>query len=200
MKMTRISIVTWLLLGILLSVECHGLSIISLTRARLTEIDKTIRLYAMLHQGKLPDSLDALVEPDDPLLEKECLLDQWGEPIGYVLEGRKYVIWSTGPDKRMGTADDIITGRPESYVESWKAQYAQPVGGQGTNAVQQVNTGAVQPPVNGGTSPSQVKGGGAEKDGAVPPPSRLWLYAAIALCAFVPFLYLLRRKLKTGNE
>jgi hypothetical protein len=36
-------------------------------------------------------------------------------------------------------------------------------------------------------------------DGGASPPRRLWLYAVIALCVLPPVLYLLRRKLKTGN-
>ena len=155
------------------------------TRSQITDIVKAINIYAMEHSDKLPDSLDVLVESDDSLLGKEFLLDSWGEPIGYEHNGHGFVLKSSGPDRKMGTADDIIRGWPKSYEERWKARHTQPVGGQGTNAVQQVTTGTVQPLVQGGTSPSQVKGGGAEKDGAVPPPSRLWLYATIALCVLL---------------
>ena len=168
-------------------------TVLQMTRNRMAVIN-----YIGQH-GEFPDSLDVLVQQSDYGLNKEDLIDEWGEPIGFEYSGDDYILWSCGPDKKLGTTDDIIWGSRPSYVERWKAKHAQPVDGQGTNAVQKVTTGAVQPPVNGGTSPSQVKEGDMKKDGTVPPPSRLWLYIGIALCALVPFFYLLRRKLKTGN-
>ena len=192
------------LFGIMASTECRGLSKISPTRAALGEIETAIQVYAIKHQGKFPVSLDELTQPPNDYLHKETLLDQWGEPIGYMLEGRNYVIMSSGPDKKMGTADDIITGRPESYVASWKAKQTLVVVGQETNVVQ------VATQTSGATSPSLLKRWfgkvSAERRGVshtpkedkrgvtVSPPNReggqdngqsktsLWRYALIPLC------------------
>ena len=77
------------------------------TRTQIADIDKAINIYAMQHNGQLPDALSALVESDDPLLNKPDLIDRWGEPFGYERNGRRYIIRSSGPDRIMGTEDDI---------------------------------------------------------------------------------------------
>jgi len=130
---------------------------------QLSEIEKAMQMYAMFNNGKLPASLDKLTQSigDEknypPILEeKNLLLDPWGEPIGYELDDRKFVLFSSGPDKKVGTKDDIVRGRPESYVESWKARQAQLLESQGTNAVQEA------------TSPSHV----TEGRGDFSPPAR----------------------------
>ena len=97
--------------------------------------------------GRFPDSLEEIAKPIGKngrvLLEKECLLDVWGEPFGYEYEGDEYVIWSSGPDKKLGTADDIVKGSRDSYVASWKAKRFPPVDNQGTNAVQEATLEAI---------------------------------------------------------
>jgi len=95
-------------------------------------------------EGKYPDSLDALIQPPYRQLKKEDLNDPWGEPFGYEHDGDNYVIWSSGPDKKMGTADDIVTGFPPSYVASWKAKHIPPVGNQETNVVQEATTETIK--------------------------------------------------------
>ena len=105
-------------------------------RTKLSLMGKAIEIYALEHRGKLPDSLNDLIESDDqdrpPLLNQKDLVDPWGEPIGYVFEGRNYVIMSAGPDKIMGTDDDVVKGfRP--LAERWKVKHGLPVE---TNAVQ----------------------------------------------------------------
>ncbi|MBM3334992.1 type II secretion system major pseudopilin GspG [Candidatus Sumerlaeota bacterium] len=69
--------------------------------------------------------LEALVEkptsppeptdyPDDGYL-KEIELDPWNMPYQYVCPGahneRGYDLWSVGPDRQSGTADDIVNWR-----------------------------------------------------------------------------------------
>jgi hypothetical protein len=111
-------------------------------RTKLTLIDKAINIYALEHNGKLPDSLNVLAESNDadwhPVLKKEDLVDPWGERIGYEHEECNYVIMSSGPDKKMGTADDILEGDVEAYQRGWKPKQNPPVDGQGTDAVQAV--------------------------------------------------------------
>ena len=100
----------------------------------------------MVQEGEFPVSLEALVQRRY-FLEKQYLVDPWGESIGYEHgEGEDFVIWSSGPDKKLGTADDIIDGFPPSYVASWKAKNLPPVNGQKTNAVQETTAGVTQPP------------------------------------------------------
>jgi len=119
---------------------------------------------------KFPESLDELTRSGrftPVLLEKEDLIDPWGEPIGYEYTkslGDGFILWSSGPDKKVGTADDTVIGFPP-LIEDWKARHVQSAGGQETNAVQ----AATQ---NGRATPS---------------PSRLWLYALIPLC-LIPIL------------
>jgi len=85
------------------------------TRVKIADIEKTITLYTMNHNGKLPASLGELLEfastqydsKKKPLLKKEDLIDPWGEPFRYEPKGRRFTIISSGPDKIMGTEDDI---------------------------------------------------------------------------------------------
>ena len=107
----------------------------------------------MVREGEYPASLDALVQRLYQI-KKEDLVDPWGEPIGYEHSGGDYIIWSSGPDKKLGTADDIIRGSHPSYEASWKAKLAQALGEQGTNAVQGATAGTIQPPASIGKTPS----------------------------------------------
>ena len=144
--------------GIMLGMECQGLVIIPKTRTQISDIQKAMQIYAIDHNGKLPASMDELFlfasnnyeYSEKPLLKKEDIIDIWGEPIRYEREGGKYIIISSGPDKKMGTADDFYDGRPMSYVESWRAKHAQAIVEQETNAVQEVTAETVQPPVGVG--------------------------------------------------
>ena len=80
------------------------------TRLSISQIEQAIQVYRMTHNGKLPDTLDELVQgtkDTPPLLHKEHLHDFWGEPFRYEREGHKFIIKSSGPDRQMGTADDI---------------------------------------------------------------------------------------------
>ena len=61
------------------------------------------------HKGKLPNSLSALLEGDEPYLEggDEALEDPWGTEYKLEKKGRSFVIISAGPDATFGTEDDI---------------------------------------------------------------------------------------------
>jgi len=140
-------------LGVMLSVESQGLSILPRPRSQLAQIQKSIEIYAMKHDNRLPESLDELFQfasnytsYGKPLLEKEDLIDPWGEPFGYERDGYRYVLWSSGPDKKTGTEDDFVEGS-SSLIESWKARHTQAIAEQETNAVQEATAGAVQLPV-----------------------------------------------------
>jgi len=122
--------------------------------AQLTQIEQAITIYMIKHGNRLPESLDELFQFASnnysyfkkPLLGKEDLIDPWGEPFGYERDGRKYVLWSSGPDKKLGTKDDFVEGGPPSYVKDWIARHAQDVDGQETDVVQMATPEPAPPP------------------------------------------------------
>jgi len=129
-----------LLLGIMLGMECSG-SWGRIIDGQVRKVELAVMGYIAL-EGKFPASLDELALPigkTTPLLKKEDLIDQWGEPFGYEhsddLEGG-FIVWSSGPDRKAGTADDIVRGF-SSLVEEWKVRHGLPVV---TNTVQQTMT------------------------------------------------------------
>ena len=80
------------------------------SRAQLATIEQAVQIYAMRNNGKFPESLNDLITGTDdkpPLLKKEGILDPWGKPFEYERDGRKLIIRSSGPDREMGTEDDI---------------------------------------------------------------------------------------------
>ena len=126
----------------------HNTDAIS-THSIMFKIEKAVQIEAMKNNGKVPESLDCLVlsadEKSPPLLKEENLLDEWGGTIEYERDGRKFILRSSGPDKKMGTPDDLVTGWPGSFVESWKAKNLPPVEAQGTNTVQAATGETAQP-------------------------------------------------------
>ena len=89
------------------------------TRGRMQTIKVEIQTYEILHRGKLPISLDDLAN----VLRKTDFLDEWWEPIEYhVFEKNNFIIRSSGPDRTMGTEDDIIDGFHDTFVERWKSE------------------------------------------------------------------------------
>jgi len=135
---------SWILLGIMLGIECLG-SKRNLIDVQMSKV-KVAAVGYRVREGYFPSSLDMLVQSSYRDLNKEDLRDPWGEPFGYEYEGDNFVIWSSGPDKKIGTADDVCVGSPPSYVESWRAKLKQSIEEQKTNAVQGAMTGAIQPP------------------------------------------------------
>ena len=156
--------------GIMLGMECQGLVILPKVRTQIGDIEQAVQVYAMHHNGKLPASLDNLIqgtENSPPLLNKEDLIDPWGEPFLYEREGRQYVIMSSGPDRIMGTKDDFYDGSLTLFEKIWNAKHEQAIEEQKTNAVQEATTKTTQSatgigktqancvPVTGGQSPTE---------------------------------------------
>ena len=81
------------------------------TRGTIATISQAIQLYGLTHSG-LPDSLEALTVSDsediEAPLDKNALFDAWGQPIQYKKVSKvKYELRSGGPDKQVGTDDDL---------------------------------------------------------------------------------------------
>jgi len=98
------------------------------SRTMLKLISDAIQTYSMIHRGKLPESLEELTqgtEENPPFLEKETLIDSWGEPFGYEYSDGKFTLWTTGRDKIMGTQDDIVAGSTNLYVKIWRGRQVQ---------------------------------------------------------------------------
>ena len=81
------------------------------TRGTIATISQAIQLYGLTHSG-LPDSLDELtVAPNEDVeapLDKNSLFDSWGQAIQYKKISKvKYELRSSGPDKQVGTEDDL---------------------------------------------------------------------------------------------
>jgi len=101
------------ILGILATAGIVGLvkhietARITKTRTLISDIDKAINIFAMQHNGKIPDSLEELVEGEDPLLDPAALNDAWATPFRYTKQNKKWTITSAGPDLEIGTGDDI---------------------------------------------------------------------------------------------
>ena len=84
---------------------------IEATRGTIATISQAIQMYGLSHSG-LPNSLDDLtVAPSEDVeapLDKNSLSDSWGQPIQYKkLSKVKYELRSGGPDKQVGTEDDL---------------------------------------------------------------------------------------------
>lgn len=73
-----------------------------------------------LHCGRYPTQLrDLIAQPTDPDIasrwggpySKRLPIDRWGTPLGFHCPGRHapkaFDLWSFGPDRTSGTADDI---------------------------------------------------------------------------------------------
>lgn len=83
---------------------------ITTTRGSIATIEQAVQIFAMKHNGKLPDSLDELTQGTDDapgLLREAALVDVWGTPFGYSKQGKNFKITSAGPDGEMGTEDDL---------------------------------------------------------------------------------------------
>ena len=70
---------------------------------------KTTILQYRLEFNTLPNSLQDLIDTPNgrPLLEKEALLDSWGQPLQYEKNSNKIIITSIGADGKPSTEDDI---------------------------------------------------------------------------------------------
>jgi len=80
------------------------------TRTSITAIEQAVQIFAMRHNGKLPDQLEELTAGTDDapgLLKEGAINDSWGTPFTYTKTGKKFKISSAGPDGEIGTEDDI---------------------------------------------------------------------------------------------
>jgi general secretion pathway protein G len=97
---------------------------IKAAKLQVSAVEDALKIYAAGHDADFPGSLDALINKpagDDrwsgPYLEKgKTPLDPWGNPIQYQYPGQhsqdRPDVWSMGPDKQSGTADDITNWAP----------------------------------------------------------------------------------------
>lgn len=97
--------------GVVMNMSGHDQTArITTTRASITQIEQAVQIFAMKHNGKLPDALEELTAgtDDEPgLLKEGAVNDSWGTTFGYSKAGKKFKIVSAGPDCEMGTEDDI---------------------------------------------------------------------------------------------
>ncbi len=94
-------------------------AMIKAAKLQVSAVDEACQIYAAGHDADFPGSLDALINKpagDDrwsgPYLEKgKAPVDPWGNAIQYQYPGQhsqdRPDIWSMGPDKQSGTADDL---------------------------------------------------------------------------------------------
>jgi len=83
---------------------------IQATRTSITAIEQAVQIFAMNHNGKLPDQLEELTQGTDDspgLLKEGAINDSWGTPFTYSKTGKKFKIISAGPDGEVGGEDDI---------------------------------------------------------------------------------------------
>ena len=82
-------------------------------REVISTIETSLNAYYVDH-WRLPDSLEALVENEDPYIEggRDKLMDPWGTKIDYK-PGRRgnFELRSAGPDCVLGNNDDITNNR-----------------------------------------------------------------------------------------
>ena len=67
---------------------------VTATQQQIVTISQAITQYQFEHNSKLPETLDALTEGDDPLIESGNLKDA-------------FKLTSSGPDEEFGTEDDL---------------------------------------------------------------------------------------------
>jgi len=107
------------LFGLILCIGCAGIVTLLLRTEANTippihvsfaEIKKAVQTYEATHNGKLPDTLDELIQSSAGKFrprEKKAFSDPWGKPIEYERKEHDFTIRSSGPDRIMGTEDDI---------------------------------------------------------------------------------------------
>jgi general secretion pathway protein G len=93
---------------------------VTTTKTKMATVKQALDEYRMKHT-KLPDSLDALLEPDEknlgePYLEQENIEDAWGQTFQYTKQGNKFDLVSLGADGVEGGENedaDIHTQKSE---------------------------------------------------------------------------------------
>lgn len=81
-----------------------------LTNMRIRLIMQAVPTYALLHAGRVPETLDALVASG--LLGKDIIRDGWDAPFVYTVDDEKqtFSVRSNGSDG-VPSADDIPRGK-----------------------------------------------------------------------------------------
>lgn len=80
------------------------------TRRSIDEVQKAVSIYAVRHNGHIPATLGELTRSsneENGLLNERGLIDCWGTLFKYETHLNSFTITSAGPDKKMGTEDDI---------------------------------------------------------------------------------------------
>lgn len=81
------------------------------TRTSIKTLAGQVQVFAMRHNGKLPDTLEELSQStgdEQPLIDAGSLNDSWGTPFQYTKRGKNFQISSAGPDCEHGTEDDLF--------------------------------------------------------------------------------------------
>lgn len=83
---------------------------IKITKVTLANVKGALSEYD-LEYHKLPESLDALVDPNKgPILDAETVpTDEWKNALRFKNEGGRLHVYSAGPDGNWGNADDLRT-------------------------------------------------------------------------------------------
>jgi len=81
---------------------------ITATRAQIASIETAIETFKILN-GKYPECVEELLYARESgiLSHPDALRDAWGTEFQVTFDGDAYEIRSAGPDRLMGTADDI---------------------------------------------------------------------------------------------
>ena len=74
---------------------------------KLVMLDTTLKLI-QLGGSPYPKDRNELIRKLK--ISKDKLVDKWGNPIQYQLEGKHYTLRSAGPDKKLNTSDDLVIG------------------------------------------------------------------------------------------
>ena len=78
------------------------------TEGRLSGIGNELNTH-LVGSENCPARLTDLKKLEQPRwMEGGVYVDAWGRPLGYQPSGRKFKLWSDGPDGIAGTADDLV--------------------------------------------------------------------------------------------
>ena len=81
--------------------------------ANIATLESYIQMYTVKNNGEPPSNATGLraLAAKRILSDESLLTDPWGEPVEYktpaIRSGKKYDVWSKGPDKISGNKDDI---------------------------------------------------------------------------------------------
>lgn len=68
----------------------------------VTQVAYVVLLYRKEHE-RLPESMEEILAYD----ESTPRTDNWGNEFQYEFEGDEFTIYSAGPDRQVGTEDDL---------------------------------------------------------------------------------------------